>query len=158
MRTKDSELQIINSDDIKNLEQVLGLIDEQENGLLNDFDRNIDTILGDSSKVIFEELKKLPNYDVGQYNRISINNVEYHIPKNFLLSFHKSYIKDKDLRTIYVEKLSNWFSNKTTQIKSAISDKTSYDSLERVLPPAFALSSLAITSFHRKPNMLLRYE
>ena len=62
MRTKDSELQIINSDDIKNLEQVLGLIDEQENGLLNDFDRNIDTILGDSSKVIFEELKKLPNY------------------------------------------------------------------------------------------------
>ena len=156
MRTKDSELQIINSDDIKNLEQILGLIDEQENGLLNDFDRNIDTILGDSSKAVFEELKKLPNYDVGQYTRISINNVEYHIPKNFLLSFHKSYIKDKDLRATYVEKLTNWFSNKTTQIKSALSDKSSYESLERVLPPAFALASLALTSFHRKPNMILR--
>ena len=155
MRVKDTELQKINNNDIKKYEEILNSIDEQEKGLLDDFDKNIDKVLGELTKDIFEIIKELPNYGKGECIRITLNSNEYLIPKNFLLNFHKSYIKEQKLKTDFEKKLSDWFSNKTKLIKNAINNKDSYQELRNVLSPAFALSTLAIRTFHIKPNVTL---
>ncbi len=152
MRVKDTEIQKINSNDIKEMEKVLHAIDEQENGLLDDFDKHIDIILGEITKDVFEEVKKLPNYGSGDTFRVSVNNNEYLIPKHFLFKFHKSYISNQELRHAYEEKLTSWFTSKTNLIKSALNAENTINS---VMPPSFALSSLAITSFYKKPNTIL---
>ncbi len=155
MRVKDTELQKINNNDIKKYEEILNSIDEQEKGLLDDFDKNIDRILGDHTKDIFEIIKELPNYGKGECIRITVNGIEYLIPKNFLLNFHKSFIKEQELKTFFENKLSEWFSSKTKLIKDSLNNKDSYQELRNVLSPAFALSTLAIRTFHSKPNVVL---
>ena len=155
MRIKESEIAKVKSDHIARLEVSLNDIDRYEQDLVASFDKYLDAILGDITKDILELVKNIPNISDDNSFRIRINDTEYRVPKNFLKTFHKSQINDSLLRTKYEEKLTKWFASKTEQIRNGITNKDSYEDIERMMPPAFALASLAITSFHNKSNIIL---
>ena len=60
------------------------------------------------------------------------------------------------LREQYEKKLGIWFDDKGDQLKSFLKNVDSYDELKKILAPSFAIASLAVTNFHKKPNMILR--
>ncbi len=155
MRIRESEISKTNSEDIVKLESLLSEVDKYEHELLDSFDKYLDVILGDITKDILEVVKSIPNVDKYELNRIRINDVEYIVPKNFLKIFHKSQISDPILKTKYEQKVKQWFINKTEQIKNGITNKDSYDDILKMMPPSFALASLAVTAFNRKPNVIL---
>lgn len=157
MRVKDKEIDKVNNPEIKRLEKILYQIDKHEIDLLSDFDRNIEIILGDALIPILEEIRDKKILPENTKTRsIYIKGQNYIIPENFLQNFHKSYIQDPNLKVIFEEKLKKWFKSKTEEIKRAIKDVNSYDEVERMLPPSYALASLALTAFHKRPNMILR--
>lgn len=157
MRIKDREIEKINDSEIRRIETILYKIDKYEKDFLKDFDNNISTILVDALKPILEEIKSnkalIENIDT---RIIKINNQDYIIPANFLISFHKSYIQNPNLKILFEEKLKQWFKNKTVEIRNIIKDIKSNNELEKLLPISYAISSLAVTAFHKKPNMILR--
>ncbi len=156
MRVRDNEIDKINNANIRRYEKILSEIDKYEASLLEDFDKNIQAILGSLFVPIIKEINKNPSIIQGNCRTVRINNEEYKIPNNLLMVFHKSLITDPNLKKAYEDKLKMWFKDKTTQIKNAIKDKDNYDDVIRVLPPAYALASIALTTFHKHPNMILR--
>ena len=157
MKMKDREIEKINSSDIRRLEKTLYKIDRHEKELITEFDNNIVNILGDALKPLLEEIKKNKNLIENIDTRIiKVNNQDYLIPVNFLQNFHKSYIENPQLKVLFEDKVKQWFKNKTEEIRKSIKDVDSYQEIERVLPHAYALSSLALTSFHKNPKMILR--
>lgn len=155
MRIRESEVAKVNSSEIKKLESTLSQIDQYENELSASFDKYIEIILGDITKDILAIVQTMPNIDRYECNRIRINGTEYKVPKNFLKIFHKSQITDPKLKIEYELRVKKWFESKSQQIEGAIANKDSYDDVEKMLPPAYALASLALTTFHKKPNMIL---
>ncbi len=151
----DEEQRKINKEDIRRLERVLDTIDKYEKKLIESFDKDIEKILGNTLLPVLIEAQKLPNMDSIKTRKVRINGTVYKLPYNFLRTFHKSYIEDPKLREEFGEKVSAWFKDKTATIKSKINDVNNYDDVEKALPPAFALASLALTSFHNRPNMIL---
>ena len=101
MRIKDREIEKINDSEIRRIETILYKIDKYEKDFLKDFDNNISTILVDALKPILEEIKSnkalIENIDT---RIIKINNQDYIIPANFLISFHKSYIQNPNLKIL----------------------------------------------------------
>lgn len=156
MKIKERELEKVNSADIKRYEKTLAEIDKYETSLISDFDKNIQVILGDIFVPILREIEKNIKVIDNNYRIVRVNGNDIKLPNNFLQTFHKSYISDSNLRTKFENKLKMWFSDKTEQIKNAINDKNNYDDVIKVLSPAYALSSLALTAFHKQPNMILR--
>lgn len=147
------ELDKVNSLDIRRLEKTLHLINKEEERLLREFDRDIVKILGDSLNPILSVYERNPIKDgIG----IKINNKIINVPRNFLLHFHSSYINDPKLKELYLSKLNKWFSDKTNKIKREIKNKDNYQDISKKIPESFALSSLALTSFHRRSGMYLR--
>ena len=125
----------INSNEVKDLEKTLSEINLEERRLVDEFDRNAERILGTD----------LYNYVV----KVAGSN------KNLLYRFHKSYLLDSTYYDEFLNKLSNWFTNKTKNIKSHISSHSTESDLDKLIPEAFALSSLALTSFHKNKGMYL---
>ena len=156
MRVKDREIEKVNKHSIKRLEPILDSIDDYEKSLNEDFNNNLSRIFGINTSQILEEFSKTPNLKSKKTRKVSYKGVEYTIPVNILKDFHRSYISNQKLREYYESKLKMWFSDKTDQIKSSIKDVDSYQELMGVRSPAFALASLALTAFHKRPNMVLR--
>ncbi len=125
----------INSNEVKDLETTLDMINQEERRLIVEFDRNAPIILGPN----------LYNYLVN----VTGSN------KNLLLNFHKSILINSPYYDEYISKLSYWFKNKTLALKSPINKDSKESELEKILPYAFALSSLAITCFHKNRGMYL---
>ena len=156
MRVKEQEVEKVKNSEIKRFEKTLNLIDNHEEIFLESFDKNIQAILGDLFVPILREIQNHPELTNRECNIVRINNSEYKIPKDFLLVFHKSYISDAELRKKFEDKLKEWFTSKTEKLKESINNKDSYDDIENALPEAFALASIALTAFHKYPNMILR--
>ncbi len=156
MRVKDIEVNKVNSSDIKRLEKILYSIDKIESDLLVDFDSNIHNVFGESLLPILKEIENNPYLENVKTHTIKINNEEYKVPDKFLMTFHKSFISDPNLRGIFEEKLKIWFADKTNILKKTINRNSTYDDLYKAMPSAYALASIALTTFHKKPNMVLR--
>ena len=156
MRVKEREVEKVNNAEIKRFEKTLDLIDKQEEYFLEAFDDNIQEILGDIFVPILKEIQNHPEIINEDYRIVSVNNLEYKLPRDFLVVFHKSYISNTELRVKFEEKLKAWFKSKTDIIRDSIKDKNSYEDVEKALPEAFALASIALTAFHKRPNMVLR--
>ena len=156
MRVKDREIAKVNKFSIKRLESILDSIDKYEEYLLDDFNNNMSLIFGKSLLPILEELSKTPNIDKIRTRSLLVNGKTYKVPYNVLQDFHKSYITNPQIRVEYENRLKLWFSDKTAQLKAALPNVDSYQDLMKINTPAFALASLALTSFHKKPNMVLR--
>ena len=165
MRLKDNELAKVNNSEIKRLEKTLTKIDKEETRLLADFDKNIATILGPDFLSILEEVNKLTSTVNGKktlfVDRVpSSRSVEtktnrYKVPDNFLQLVHKSYLPVQ-LKLKYEKALKTWFSKKTEELRKKIKNVDSYEEIERIMPEAYALASLALTAFHTRPRMILR--
>ena len=125
----------INSNEVKELEKTLDVINIEERRLIDEFDKNALSILGPN---LYNEIIKITGSN-----------------KNLLLNFHKSSLINSLYYDEYYYKLSNWFTTKTLLLKSQISKNSKEKDLEKLLPGAFALSSLALTSFHKNKNMYL---
>ncbi len=156
MRVKDREIAKVNKYSIKRLEKILDDIDKQEESLIDDFNNNLSSIFGDILIPVLEEFSKTPNINNIRTRTLLVKGKEYKVPFNLLQDFHKSYITNPSLRIQYENKLKYWFSDKTSQLKKALTDVDSYQELMNLSVPAFALASLALSSFHKKPNMVLR--
>ncbi len=164
MRVRDSETAKINNSEIKRLEKVLAKVDREEESLLKEFDKNITSILGEILIPILKELQNLkvvvdgntvPFLDTVSCSRaLSTPEGSLRIPDNFLQVVHKSYLSP-ELMNKFESILQEWFSNKTAIIRSSIKNVDSYEDVSRVLPQAYALASLALTAFHKRPNMIL---
>ena len=153
MRVKDREVEKVKKYSIKRLEPILDNIDKHEEELVKDFNNNISSIFGKSLIPVLEELAKTPNLDSLRTRTLLVENKQYKVPYNILQNFH---IKNPELRIEYEYRLSKWFNSKTLQLKKALKDKDSYTDLLNISVPSFALASLALTAFHKKPNMVLR--
>ncbi len=156
MRVKDREIEKVNKHSVKRLEPILDSIDRYEEALIKEFNDNLSKIFGNSLIPIFDEIAKTPNLESIKTRTLLVDGQKFVVPYNILQDFHKSYISDPDLRNEYERRLKKWFSSKTEQLKSAIVDKDSYPDLIRITAPTYALASLALTSFHKKPRMILR--
>ena len=156
MKDRDIELNKVRSNDVKRLEKILYLIDKVESDLLVDFDNNIHNIFGESLLPILKELENYPLSQDVKTHIVKIDNQEYKVPFKFLTTFHKSFIRDIDLRVVFEEKIKAWFADKTAILKNNINRDSTYDDLYKAMPSAYALSSLALTTFHKRPNMVLR--
>lgn len=152
----DKELEKIKHSDIKRFERVLQVIDKYEKSLQEDFDNNLELILGDIFIPILEEVNKNEKLIALSTKVVTHNGKTYKIPTNFLTIFHKSYINNPELKQEYENRLKMWFADKTEQLRRAIKDVNNYDDIEKIMPSSFALASLALTSFHKNPNMILR--
>lgn len=152
----DKELEKIKHSDIKRFERTIGVIDKYEKSLQEDFDNNIEMILGDIFIPILEEINKSNKLIGVSTKTITHNGKTYKIPTNFLTTFHKSYISNPELKQKFENRLKMWFSDKTEQLRRAIKDVNNYDEVEKIMPSSFALASLALTCFHKNPNMILR--
>ena len=135
MNLIEEEKTKINSSDVKELEQTLDLINREEERLIYEFDRNAPSILGPE---LYNHIVKV----TGSKN-------------NLLLKFHKSSLINSPYYDEYVNKLSNWFKNKTLGLKSQVKGYYKASDLESLIPAAFALSSLALTCFHKNKGMYL---
>lgn len=156
MRVKDREIEKVNKYSIKRLEPILSEIDKYEESLIKDFNNSLSKLFGKDLIPILKEISQTPNLSTLETRTLLVNGGEYIVPKNILQYFHKSYIKDPNLRLLYENKLKMWFSDKTEQLKLALKDVDSYQELMKISAPSFALASLALSSFHKKPNMILR--
>lgn len=156
MRVKDREIDKVNRVSVKRLEPKLDSIDKQEKSLIDDFNNSIAKIFGRDLLIILEELTKTPNIENLETRTLLVEGKEYKVPLNILQDFHKSYIKDSNVREIYENRLKVWFKDKTEQLKLALKDVDSYEDLMKISNPSFALASLALTSFHKRPRMILR--
>ena len=108
MNERDIEIAKINNSEIKRLESKLALIDNFEKNLLEDFDKSLDRLFsGNLFVMLLEEVKNIPNIDKIPTKIVTVNNITYKIPVNFLQVFHMSYIKNKDLKMIYEETLKD---------------------------------------------------
>ena len=165
MRVNDKEMAKIKSGEIKRLEQTLELIDVEENALLQEFDSNIASILGELLVPILKEINqkrvvvngRLVHFvDTINCSRIvKTSTGDLKVPDDFLQVVHKSYLSPK-LMNQYEAILKRWFSERTEAIRDNIKDVNSYDDVNKELPRAYALASLALTAFHKRPNMILR--
>lgn len=156
MNMIEKELEKIKNNDIKRFERVLDTIDKYEKSLQEDFDNNIELILGNIFVPILEKIKRSDKLTGVSDNTVIINGNSYKVPTNFLTTFHKSYIENPKLREEFENRLKVWFSDKTEQLRSSIKDVNNYNDIEKIMPSSFALASLALTSFHKNPNMILR--
>lgn len=152
MKRKE-EIDKVNSTDIRKLEKILRSINEEEQRLLEEFDSSISDILGDSLVLILKGYESLGLTDGILF---IYNGKNYYLPKNFLLNFHSSYINDTQIKESFLNDIGKWFSKKTESLKNNIRENDNYEEIKENLPEAFALSSLALTTFHRKPEMYLR--
>lgn len=157
MRITEKEIDKINKSSIKHLEASLADIDKYEKSLIDDFNKSMSQIFREHLPEILEELSKSPNIkNVKTRTLLMDGKDKFVVPENILQNFHKSYIQDIELRQIFEEKVKIWFHDKTEQLKLAIKDVDSYIDLMKVSNPAFALASLALSTFHKRPNMILR--
>lgn len=156
MNMIDKELEKIKHNDIKRFERVLESIDKYEKALQEDFDNNIELILGNIFVSLLEEIKKNEKLIELSDKNIIVNGNTYKVPSNFLTTFHKSYIENIKIKEEFENRLKMWFSDKTEQLRNAIKDVNNYNDIEKIMPSSFALASLALTSFHKNPNMILR--
>lgn len=154
MQDNREEIDKISNRSVRKLENTLLLINDEEIKLLDEFDKNIIKVLGDSFIPILNYYKNNP--PKGEVLSFAYRNEIITVPKHFLLNFHFSYIFDLELRNKYLESLKKWFSDKTNTIKNSIKDKDNYANLELNIPISYALASLALTSFHRRDRMYLR--
>ncbi len=135
----EEEKAIVDSGDIKRLERTLEEIELNEESLIKEFDRDAEDILG------VELIKKL-----------NITNSAGVINSRILTNLHKSMIENPDIRILFEKRLSMWFSKKTLELKKKFSSTNSFSEVKKDIPYVFALASLALTSFHTRPNMHLR--
>ena len=135
MNLIEEEREKINSSEVKELEKTLDKINRIERNLIEEFDKNAQSILGPD----------LYNFVV----KTTGSN------KNLLLNFHKSYLINSTFYDEYIERLSIWFQSKTNVLRTQINRDTDTKDLEKLLPDAFALSSLALTCFHKNKGMYL---
>ena len=156
MRVKDREINKVGSRNIKRYEPILDNIDKYEESLISDFLHSIGKIFGKYLLPILDEIINAPNIKSVETVSITVDGKDYVIPRNLLQDFHKSYIKNPQLREVYETRLKMWFSDKTKQLKAQLEDVDSYEQLMKISAPAFALASLALTAFHKRPNMKLR--
>ena len=156
MRVKDREIDKVNRVSVKRLEPKLAAIDKQEKSLIDDFNNSISKIFGKDLLVILEELTKTPNIENLETRTLLVEGKKYKVPLNILQDFHKSYIKDSNVRELYENRIKVWFNDKTEQLKAALKNVDSYEDLMKISNPSFALASLALTSFHKRPRMILR--
>ena len=135
MNLIEEEKEKINSSEVKELEKTLDKINRIERNLIEEFDKNAQSILGPD----------LYNFVV----KTTGSN------KNLLLNFHKSYLINSTFYDEYINRLSIWFQSKTNVLRTQINRDTDTKDLEKLLPDAFALSSLALTCFHKNKGMYL---
>lgn len=109
----DKELEKIKHSDIKRFERTLQVIDKYEKSLQEDFDKNIEMILGNIFIPILEEINKNEKLTELSTKTITHNGKTYKIPTNFLTTFHKSYISNPELKQKFENRLKMWFSDKT---------------------------------------------
>lgn len=153
---KDEEIEKVNSREIKELEKTLNKINNEEEKLLEEFDKNIFEILGDIATPLLEQLKNETKLDelgrvVPILENLETRNVNgYNIPKNFLLHIHKSLITNQDLKIKYETRLKEWFTKKTNVFKELIKDKNTSKEVNEHIPEIYALASLALSSFHNR--------
>ena len=165
MRSIDKELSKINNSQIKRLEKTLDAVNYEEARLLQEFDSDILAILGKAAMPIIRELNKKTTIENGKVKylvdtvrssrKVNAGGNSYKLPDSFLRVVHKSYLTGEQ-RQAYEEALKVWFTKKTIELKKRLRDVNSYEELERILPEAYALASLALTAFHKLPNMILR--
>lgn len=157
MMMREEEKSKVNSSQIRSLEKKVDRIDEEIQLLADEFDLNINRILGNDliveiNKYYGVDIKnKMPKRVVNtNYGKIEVEH------SGFLLNFHKSLITDPEVKEKYERKLIEWFSSKTLELKKNLNGKNTYKEVNKYVFKAYALASLAITSFHKFPDMKLR--
>lgn len=65
-------------------------------------------------------------------------------------------LEDKEVKEEFERKLSEWFKSKNAYYKKQMENTKTFDDIKDYLPQTYALSTLALTCFHSKPNMFLR--
>lgn len=164
MMIREEEKAKVNSSEVRSLEKVLNKIEEAKSVFIDDFDLNAETILG---RDLINRLSRVVVYDEELGKEVSLlNDVESRVIKTskgkiiapycgILSSVHKSYIADPILRDEFESKVRNWFSSKTIELKQVLDHKETAKEVNKHLPKAYALASLALTFFHKRPNMRL---
>ncbi len=105
MRVKDREINKVGSRNIKRYEPMLDSIDKYEESLVSDFLHSIGKIFGKYLLPILDEIINAPNIKFVETVSITVDGKDYVIPRNLLQDFHKSYIKNPQLREIYETRL-----------------------------------------------------
>jgi len=165
MLIKEEEKAKVNSSDIRQIEKILSEIEIEELRLIEEFDLNAENIFGSEllaklSKVTYRD--ELTGNFVPLFRDVTSKTIKsFHgkieVPYcGILQSVHKSHISDPVLRAEYEEKLKRWFSSKTEELKVVLDHRNTSKEVNRYLPVAYALASLALTSFHKNSNMRLR--
>ena len=159
MKSIEEELRKLNAIEIKKQNPVLSKIASLENELIEAFNKDLKVIFGAHYSDIIKTISKnTPNLDNVKTRTVTIDGEQEPviIPVNILQDFHKSYIENDNLRIFYEERLKDWFSEKTNGIKEIIKKSDTYQDLMKERDFSFALASLAITSFHQRPGIVLR--
>lgn len=159
MRNIEKELQKLDNVEIKKQNPILQKITEFENAFIEDFNKNFETIFNTNALNIAQIIaEKTPNIENIKTREIKISGTDetFIIPENIFQHFHKSYIEDVELRTFFEAQMKMWFSDKTSRIRASAGKMDTLDDLLKVREAAFALASLAISTFHQKPHMILR--
>ena len=156
MMIKEEEKSKVNSSQIKNFDKILDKIDIKKQLLIDDFDLNASRILGnDLIEKLFDFFGDSLSNKISR-RIINTNKGKVEVPySGFLTSIHKSEIKDSQLREEYESRIASWFNTKTLELKKELNSRSTFDDVNKCLPSAYALASLAITSFHKLPNMIL---
>lgn len=165
MMLKEEEKAKVLSSDIRFLEKTLNKIDLEIESLINEFDLNALDILGSE---LIDKLSKLTYQDDNTLETVSLfKDVSSRVIRTtkgrveapycgILQSIHKSYIDDSLLKEEYEEKLRNWFSLKTKELKEKLDHRNTALEVNQYVPVSYALASLALRCFHKNPNMKLR--
>lgn len=164
MMIREEEKAKVDSSELKRLEKTLGKIEKEESLLIDEFDLNAEEILGID---LISKLSQISVLDESTGTYVSLfngvgsrvirtNRGKVEAPYSGILSsVHKSFIKDPKLRQEYEDKLRAWFSSKTLELQQTLDHKDTAKEVNRYVPRAYALASLALTSFHKRPNMRL---
>ena len=153
----------VNTSQIKSLEKVLDKIEIERKNLIDEFDLNAQEILGkdfvskflnsnvNTANGILKVKDVLPSRIINTKNgRVSVNYT------GILTHIHKSMLEDKEVKEEFERKLSEWFKSKNAYYKKQMENTKTFDDIKDYLPQTYALSTLALTCFHSKPNMFLR--
>ena len=161
---KEEEKAKVNSSQIKYLEKILEKIETEKQLLIDEFDLNAEKILG---KDLIEQLLSEKERDsseelVPTFTGIKKRVINTTIGKieapycGILSSIHKSMIKSPILKQAYEMRLQSWFSSKTRKLRELLNDKNTSKEVNKYIPLAYSLASLAISTFHKLPNMNIR--
>lgn len=155
MGLKEEEKSNVNSSDVKYLEKILDKVEIEEQKLIDEFDLNVEKILGkDFVDVLLSNVKG--DIQVGsRIIRTSKGKVEASY-SGILTSIHKSMIDDPKIRLEYEKRLKSWFSEKALSLRKIMDHQNDFEEINRFLPFSYALASLALTTFHGESNMHLR--